>query len=82
MKLSHSKHILILLIIILSTVGFSFPSIDSTTTNINLSIVKPATTNGENQSADGLHFTIQEKTDMPLKCRSPQPYHRQIKLRW
>jgi len=58
--------ILFVLVIILTSAGFSNPQTDTTSKILNLALVKPLAENGENNSADGLHFTIEEKTDIPL----------------
>ncbi len=63
------KSIILILVVFFTSSGFSNQQNDSTTTMLNLSLEKPPGGNGENNSADGLHFTIQEKTDIPLIVR-------------
>ncbi len=63
------KSIILILVVFFTSSGFSNQQNDSTTTMLNLSLEKPHGVNGENNSADGLHFTIQEKTDIPLIVR-------------
>jgi len=61
------KNLLILILVVLfASSGYSQQATDTINSGFNLSIVKPSSGNGENNSADGLHFTIQEKTDIPL----------------
>ncbi len=61
-----NKFLIPLLIIILTSTGFSTLQTDSTNAEPDFSLVKPSSISEENQSADGLHFTIEEKTDVPL----------------
>jgi len=61
--------LIFLLSIIFTSSGFSTPQTDTTNKVVNLSLIKPASTNGENNSADGLHFSVEEKTDAPLRVQ-------------
>jgi len=61
------KKILVLLLAAIFLSPFS-ANAQSGSTNVksDLSVVKPSYTSGENVAADGSHFTIHEKTDLPL----------------